>query len=117
MEQVPQAYTEGYAKARLYDEAAADNYIRHTTIGDPELDPMMEELASSMEPGELHRFIGAGIEQRDEVLREAPQALRDFFNNLEDPPWLPRGPRRHRGAHRSRMGRAPFQPGRFPHQL
>jgi hypothetical protein len=62
MEKPPQAYAEGYAKARLYDEAAADNYIRHTTIGDPELDPMMEELASSMEPGDLHRFIGAGIE-------------------------------------------------------
>ena len=88
MEQSPLAYAEGYAKARLYDEAAADNYIRHTMIGDPELDPMMEELASSMEPGDLHRFIGAGIEQREEVLREAPQALRDFFKNLEDPPWL-----------------------------
>ena len=62
MEKPPQAYAEGYAKARLHDEAAADNYIRHTTIGDPELDPMMEELASSMEPGDLHRFIGAGIE-------------------------------------------------------
>ena len=88
MVQSPQAYAEGYAKARLYDEAAADNYIRHTTIGDPELDPMMEELASSMEPGDLHRFIGAGIEQREEILRDAPQALRDFFKNLEDPPWL-----------------------------
>ena len=88
MEKSPLAYAEGYAKARLYDEAAADNYIRHTTIGDPELDPMMEELASSMDPGELHRFIGAGIEQREEVLLEAPQALRDFFKNLEDPPWL-----------------------------
>ena len=88
MEKSPLAYAEGYAKARLYDEPAADNYIRHTTVGDPELDPMMEELASSMEPSDLHRFIGAGIEQREEVLRDAPQALRDFFKNLEDPPWL-----------------------------
>ncbi len=88
MEQPPRAYTEGYAKARLYDSAAADNYVKHTTIGDPELDPIMEELSSSMEPGDLHRFIAAGIEQREEVLREAPQALCDFFKNLEDPPWL-----------------------------
>lgn len=64
----PTAYTEGYAKARLVDEALADDYIRHTTIGDPELDPVMEELAS-MNPGQLHRFIGAGIEQHGEVLR------------------------------------------------
>ena len=35
MIQVPSAYSEGYAKARLHDPEAADNYIRHTTIGDP----------------------------------------------------------------------------------
>ncbi len=83
----PSAYTEGYAKARLVDEALADNYIRHTTIGDLALDPVMEEL-SSMNPAHLHRFIGAGIERHDEVLRTAPKSLRDFFANLEDPPWL-----------------------------
>ena len=85
----PSAYVDSYAKARLYDQEAADNYIRHTVIGDPELDPVMEELAS-LPPNELHRFIGAGIEQWDEVLRTAPQPLRDFFSNLEDPPWLDR---------------------------
>ncbi len=83
----PSAYTKGYEKARLYDQAAADNYIRHTAIGDPVLDPVMEEL-SSLPPGELHRFIRAGIEQQDEVLRRAPEPLRGFFENLEDPPWL-----------------------------
>ena len=85
--QPPTAYIEGYAKGRLYDEALADNYIRHTTIGDPALDPVMEDL-SSMNPGHLHRFVAAGIEQHDELLREAPKSLRDFFDHLEDPPWL-----------------------------
>ena len=85
--QPPSAYAEGYAKARLYDQEAADSYIRHTAIGDPELDPVMEEL-SSLPRDDLQRFIGAGIEQRDEVLRIAPQPLRDFFNNLAEPPWL-----------------------------
>ena len=83
----PNTYVEGYEKACLYDQAAADNYIKHTWIGDPELDPVMAEL-SSMPPAELHRFIRAGIEQEDEVLRLAPQALRDVFDNLQDPPWL-----------------------------
>ena len=87
MERLPSAYIEGYEKACLYDQAAADNYIKHTTLGDPELDPILEEL-SSMPPHELHRFIEAGIEQQDEVLQRAPQALRDFFKNLEEPPWL-----------------------------
>ena len=56
MEQSPSAYSEGYAKARRYDQAAADNYIRHTTIGDPVLDSIMEEL-SSLSPAVLHHFI------------------------------------------------------------
>ena len=88
MTQCPSAYSEGYAKARRYDQAAADNYIEHTTIGDPVLDPIMEEL-SSLSPAVLHHFIWAGIEQHDEVLRKAPQSLRDFFETLDEPPpWL-----------------------------
>ncbi len=85
----PSAYVEGYAKARLLDEVAADNYIRHTTIGDPVLDPVMEEL-SSLPPADLHRFIEAGIEEKGRDLHDAPQGLRDFFNNPEEPPWLDR---------------------------
>ena len=85
---MPTAYLEGYEKARLYDQALADNYIKHTTIGDPELDPIMEELSAGLSPGELHRFVGAGIEQNEEALRLAPRALRDFFKNLQEPPWL-----------------------------
>ena len=88
MPHVPSAYSEGYAKARLHDQAAADNYIRHTTIGDPVLDPIMEEL-SSLSPAVLHHFIWAGVEQHDDVLLKAPQILRDFFQALDEPPpWL-----------------------------
>ena len=85
---MPYAYLEGYEKARLYDQAAAGNYLKHTTIGDPELDPIMEELSAALSPSDLHRFIGAGIEQHEEVLCLAPRALRDFFRNLQEPPWL-----------------------------
>lgn len=65
----------------------ADNYIKHTNIGDPLMDSLMDEL-SSLPPQELHGFIEAGIEQRDETLRKAPRVLCDFFKNLEEPPWL-----------------------------
>ena len=84
----PSAYLDGYGKARLFAPAAADNYLKHTTIGDPELDPIMEELSSELSPGDLHRFIGAGIEQNDEVLQLAPRSLRDFFKNFQEPSWL-----------------------------
>ena len=88
MEPSPSAYAEGYARARRHDRAAADNYIRHTAIGDPMLDPIMEEL-SSLSPGVMHLFISAGIEQQHDVLRKAPQALRDFFQALDEPPpWV-----------------------------
>ena len=78
VDQIPTAYTESYAEARLVDPTVADNYIKHTLIGDPGLDPVMEELSSLPFP-DLHRFIEAGIEQQDHVLLTAPQALRDFF--------------------------------------
>lgn len=86
---IPSAYIEGYAKARLYDQVGADNYIRHTTIGDPELDPVMEEL-SSLPQASLHRFVKAGIEQEADVLRAAPKVLRDFFDKVDPyvPPWV-----------------------------
>ena len=86
--QIPSAYVEGYEqKARLHDQELADLYIRHTTIGDPVLDPIMEEI-SSIPAYDLHAFIEAGIEGHDRVLQEAPQPLRDFFWNFEEPSWL-----------------------------
>ena len=85
MEPSPSAYAEGYARARRHDRAPADNYVRHTTIGDPMLDPIMEEL-SSLSPAVMHQFIWAGIEQQHDILRKAPQALRDFFQALDEPP-------------------------------
>ena len=88
MIQIPSAYSEGYARVERHYQVAADNYVKHTTIGDSVLDPIMEEL-SSLSPTVLHHFIWAGIEQHSEVLRKAPQSLRDFFESLdESPPWL-----------------------------
>ena len=86
--QVPSDYVESYEQACRRDQAVADNYIKHTLIGDPELDPVMQEL-SSMPPNDLHKFIGAAIEQREEQLLKAPQVLREFCKNLENRPfWL-----------------------------
>lgn len=85
--QVPTAYLANYPRARQHSLTLADNYIRHTRLGDPQLDPVMEELAS-MRPDDLHLYVGAGIEQQTETLARAPRVLRDFFNGLEDPVWL-----------------------------
>ncbi len=88
MKPSPSAYTEHYVSARLHDLETADNYIEHTHTGDPMLDPVMEEI-STLPPEDLHRFIGAGIEQQTEILRTAPQAFRDAFDHIDEPPsWL-----------------------------
>ena len=88
MTEIPSAYVEGYEKKVLpHDKALADNYIKHTMIGDPVVDEIMEEL-SSLPPKNLHRFVEAGIEQQDETLAIAPKILRDFFYNFEEPTWL-----------------------------
>ncbi len=81
----PSAYVDAYARASAVDRETADNYIRHTTIGDPELDPVMEELAD-LPQDDMHRFIAAGMDRQAEILRNAPRALRDFFERIDDAP-------------------------------
>ena len=84
----PSAYATGHASACLVDSDAAENYVRHTMIGDPELDPVMEELAE-LPFDDMHRFIAAGIEGKAGVLRDAPRSLRDFFKDIDDAPaWV-----------------------------
>ena len=88
MVNAPSAYVDGYAKARAIDQEIADNYIRHTAIGDPALDPVLEELAE-LTGADLHRFIAADVDRNAEILRMAPRALRDFFESIDDAPtWV-----------------------------
>lgn len=85
---VPSAYRLGYAEARKHNQSLADNYIKHTRIGDPELDSILDEL-SSVRHSELHRFIEGGIEQDESKLKDAPLELRQFFYSLDTPPeWV-----------------------------
>lgn len=86
--QVPGAYVEGYATARGVDPALADAYLRHTWIGDPDLDPVVEDVAD-LAGDQLQRAIRAGIEQDAEALSQAPRSLRHFFEDkVGPPPWL-----------------------------
>ena len=86
---IPNEYLEGYEKARRVDETAADNYIAHTLIGDPVMDTLMEELAP-LSQDKVHRFIQAGMQEDSAGLKDGPQALRDFFIDIDQssPDWL-----------------------------
>lgn len=83
---LPSVYVDGYAKALAIDKEAANNYIRHTTIGDPLMDAAIKDLAS-VPRAEASRFISAGMEQNEEILRDAPQSLRTVFAEPE-PSWV-----------------------------
>ncbi len=88
---IPSSYVAGYEKARLVDEETARNYVAHTTIGDPVMDALVEEM-SSLPQDQVHRFINAGMEEDRDGMRKAPQILRDFFLDAPqpDPDWLDR---------------------------
>ena len=84
---VPSAYSEGLPRANAIHPLLAAKYVEYTRVGDPLLDPVMEELRD-LDPQHLHRFIGAGIDQRA-ALKDAPIALRNFFREVDEPPaWL-----------------------------
>ena len=88
MWQAPGAYTTGYAKACGVDSTLANNYIRHTRLGDPVLDPVMDDVAD-LDGTSLSRFIRAGIEHEDAELRLAPRSLRHFFEDAVGvPSWV-----------------------------
>ena len=86
--QLPLAYADGFSRAHAVNPAIAESYAAHTLIGDPALDRVMDELAE-LDPIDLQRFVGAGIEQRDHELAQAPHSLRAFFKDAVEPPdWL-----------------------------
>ncbi len=85
---VPTAFEDGYEKAKKLNPGLAETYIEHITVGDPIADSLMEELADLTQQQE-HRFIMAGMQGNEEVLAQAPKSLRDFFEEMKQPPaWL-----------------------------
>ena len=85
---VPSVYQAGYDRTCALNPHLADQYIKHTCIGDPLADAVIDSLAP-FSPGEVNRFIKAGMQQDVEVLTDAPRLLRDFFDSIESPPeWF-----------------------------
>ena len=87
---LPTDYITNAEKALKYDYERTVNYLKHTLIGDPEVDEILEECAS-LERADMQRFIHAGMEQDESVLSDAPAVIREFFERLETPPdWFDR---------------------------
>lgn len=88
---IPTDYLARYESARAINPAMVDNYIAHTTIGDPLADAALAAMAD-MDPHESHRFIQAGLEDPDpEALAGAPEAVRALFEDARTvPEWAAR---------------------------
>ena len=85
---IPSDYIEGYEQARLVDQRLADLYVEHTTVGDPEADALVEELAP-LGQRESGRLLHAAMDEDYAALRDAPKSLLDFFENCATPPpWV-----------------------------
>lgn len=85
---IPSDYIAGYEKARLVEPEIADNYIAHTTIGDPDADPVVDLLFSMPAP-ERARLVEGWMGQDEQIVRDAPELVRNFFEKVDDPPeWF-----------------------------
>ncbi len=86
--QIPSSYQTGYKEALLIDPGLAKTYIQHTLIGDPDADALINAI-SDIDHEEQGVFIKAGMDLDEEKLRDAPQAVRAFFEKIGTPPaWF-----------------------------
>lgn len=85
---IPSDYVPGHREARLLDADLADRYVRHTMIGDPLADAVMEYL-NTLSGDEAHRLIEAGMDGDPSGLAGTPGEFREFFAQLDSPPaWV-----------------------------
>ncbi len=85
---LPADYLPQVERALAHDRERTINYFKHTLIGDPLADEMLEEC-SSLERAELYLFIQAGMDEDKRALADAPAALREFFSRLDSlPDWF-----------------------------
>ena len=86
---VPTDYVESYERGRAADPERARNYIAHTTVGDPLCDRMMAQL-DAVPLRDADRFIRLAVEDPDDpALRDAPDGVHAFIEQLETvPDWV-----------------------------
>ncbi len=85
---IPHDYVAGYEKARQIEPEIADNYVAHTTIGDPDADPVVD-LLFSLPARERNRLVEGCMNQDEQIMRDAPELVRNFFEKLDEAPdWF-----------------------------
>jgi len=88
---IPSCYVDGYAKAWKVDPRLAEQYIRHTNIGDPVADAVVAELATTASPAGVHKVIAMALDGRGDVPKGTPGVLRDLIVETGTlPDWFDR---------------------------
>ena len=91
MLEIPSDYVAGYERARLIEPEKAATYVAHTTIGDPEADPVVD-LLFSMQGNERNRLVQGCMDQDEQIMRDAPEPVLNFFEKLDEvPEWFDPG--------------------------
>ena len=86
--QIPSSYQPGYKEALQTDPDLAKTYIQHTLIGDPDADAFIDAI-SDFDYEQQGEIIRAGMNLDEEKLRDAPQAVRVFFEKVgTQPDWF-----------------------------
>ena len=80
--EIPSAYAAGYQAARKIDAEAADAYIRHTKVGDPPADRVVEDLATADPPINVHAAIAAALNTPMDPPENVPESLRELVSDL-----------------------------------
>ena len=83
--QIPSSYLPGYDEVRPSNTELADRYMEHTMLGDPVADALVQEL-DVLDQEQVHQYIRALMDGDEEASRQAPEALRQFFRDIEPPP-------------------------------
>ncbi len=89
---IPSIYEASYKRtaATCENPKLALQYVRHTTVADPPADRAVASLYR-LQPREINRVIRAGLDLDEAALKEAPDAVRNFFEEVGSSPvwWNP----------------------------
>lgn len=86
---IPTSYTQGYAAAQKTNPELAERYVAHTTIGDPLVDRMIEEMKGTGRK-KFEQYIRLGMQQETAAeIHQAPDSIREFFDFCHQvPDWV-----------------------------
>lgn len=79
---IPSKFVAGYEAARAVNPVLADDYVRHTTIGDPLADRVVEDLAATHAPHEVPPIIAAALQYPSQLPGDLPDSLGKFVSQV-----------------------------------